>query len=127
MEIVLNAVTWFEIPVVDFDRAKHFYSAIFNYEMPDVMTGSKRMGFFLCSYNEGGVGGAIVKADGFEPSNTGSKIYLNGGDDLSTVLGRVEDAGGKIILPKEYVNREVGFVASFEDPEGNEVYLHSRS
>ena len=35
MEIPKNALSWFEIPVHDFDRARKFYSTIFNYEMPD--------------------------------------------------------------------------------------------
>jgi predicted enzyme related to lactoylglutathione lyase len=34
MEMVTNAINWFEIPVDDFDRAAEFYNKIFNYEMP---------------------------------------------------------------------------------------------
>ena len=34
MEMVTNAISWFEIPVDDFERARTFYSAIFDYEMP---------------------------------------------------------------------------------------------
>jgi predicted enzyme related to lactoylglutathione lyase len=52
-------------------------------------------------------------------------IYLNGGDDLDVVLSKVEQAGGKIILPKTGIGPH-GFMAHFEDSEGNKVALHSR-
>ena len=47
MEMLDNAITWFEIPVTDFERAKKFYSAIYDYQMPDTMVGPVRMGFFF--------------------------------------------------------------------------------
>ena len=46
MEMLDNAITWFEIPVTDFERAKKFYSTIYDYQMPDTMVGSVRHGFF---------------------------------------------------------------------------------
>ena len=35
MEMTVNAISWFEIPVIDFARAKKFYNAIFDFDMPD--------------------------------------------------------------------------------------------
>jgi len=52
-------------------------------------------------------------------------VYLNGGDDLSTVLSKVEQVGGKILLPKTSIGPN-GFKAHFEDSEGNKVGLHTR-
>ena len=71
-----------------------------------------------------GIGGGIVQGPGFEPSDKGSLIYLNGGDDLSGPLSRVEAAGGKIVLPKTSIGPN-GFMAHFIDTEGNKVALHS--
>ena len=51
-------------------------------------------------------------------------VYLNGGDDLNIPLGRVEAAGGKIIMPKTDI-QENGFIAQFIDTEGNRVAFHS--
>jgi len=51
-------------------------------------------------------------------------VYLNGGDDLDVPLGRVEKAGGKILLSKTSIG-ENGFIAHFTDTEGNKVSLHS--
>ncbi|SFD14690.1 hypothetical protein SAMN05518672_101724 [Chitinophaga sp. CF118] len=127
MVIPKNALNWFEIPVNDFDRARKFYSQIFDYEMPESHTGYKRMGFFLYDHNNGGAGGAIVQGTEYLPSQRGTLIYLHAGDDLTTVLNRVEDAGGKIELGKRAVSEEqdLGYYAIIFDTDNNRVALHS--
>jgi len=125
MEMTTNAISWVEIPVTDFERAKSFYSKIFDYEMPEMEMDSYKMGFLLSDQENGGVGGAIVQGEDCEPSKKGSKVYLNGGNDLTVVLNRVEAAGGKIIAPKTEITPEFGFFATFEDTEGNYISLHS--
>lgn len=119
-----NAINWFEIPAKNFDKSCAFYSAILNADIHkmDMPDGSK-MGLFPGT-NPDTVGGAIVAADGYEPSSKGSIVYLNGGNDLSVPLARVEKAGGKIVMPKTAIG-ENGFMAHFTDPEGNRVAFHS--
>lgn len=124
MELPTNAINWFEIPVSDFNRAKKFYSAIYNYEMPEMEMGPVKMGM-LPSEQGGGVGGAICYGEGYEPSEKGARVYLNGGDDLTVVLDRVEAAGGKVVLGKTDIGEGFGFFAFFHDTEGNWVGLHS--
>lgn len=60
MEMFTNAVVWVEIPVINFDRAKLFYSTIYAYQMPEMMMGASRMGFLLFDQLTG-VGAAIVQ------------------------------------------------------------------
>ena len=118
-----NAINWFEIPVTDFDRTKKFYSTLFNAEIQEMPHPEYRYGM-LPADMQNGVGGGIVQGPGFEPSQTGSLVYLNGGDDLSQPLSRVEAAGGKIVLPKTSIGPN-GFMAHIIDSEGNKVALHS--
>ena len=125
MEMLHNAVSWFEIPVIDFERAKRFYSAIYDYEMPEMLMGEAQMGFLPHDMENGGIGGAIVHATDFVPSKEGTRVYLNGGDDLTVVLNRIEAAGGKVIMGKTEITPEYGYFAVFEDTEGNHVALHS--
>ena len=40
MEKMINSIDWFEIPVLNFDRAKEFYSRIYNYEMTETTRNS---------------------------------------------------------------------------------------
>ena len=126
METFKNAISWFEIPVNDFARAKTFYQKIFDFEMPEMEMGPVRMGTLLHDRDGGGVGGAICFGEGYKPAGAdGPKVYLNCGDDLNTVLGRVEGAGGKSIFPKTEIAPDMGHFAFFSDTEGNVVGLYS--
>lgn len=126
MEFTKNAIGWFEVPVTDFDRAKTFYSAIFDFEMPEIDMAGIRMGMFLYDRDNGGIGGAICHGEGYKPAGgDGPKIYLDGGSDLNTVLERVPGAGGQIALPKTEIAPGMGYFAFFSDPEGNVMGLYS--
>lgn len=119
-----NAINWFEIPVLNFERAKQFYSHILDYEMQEMLVNTSRMAF-LPSDPELGVGGAIVQDEGCIPTALGTRVYLNGGNDLQVVLSRVEVAGGEIIVQKTNIGNDFGFFALFQDTEGNHIGLHS--
>lgn len=125
MELIHNAVSWFEIPVADFDRAKNFYSTIYDYQMPEMDMGAVKMGILLHHRDNGGIGGAIVCGEMYVPSKQGARIYLNAGNDVNTVLDRVVPAGGKVILGKSFMGDSMGYIAVIEDTEGNYISLHS--
>lgn len=118
-----NAINWFEIPVENFKRACSFYGEVLNQEVHAQEIMGMQMGFL--HNGQDGVGGAIVQADGYTPSNAGALLYLNGGTDLSDPLARVEKAGGKVVQPKTKISDEVGYMAVFMDTEGNRVAFHS--
>jgi uncharacterized protein len=124
MEMTTNAVSWFEIPASNFERAKAFYSAIFDYDMPVMPMGPVTMGF-LPHEQDKGVGGAIVFGANAVPSTHGTLVYLAGGRDLSAVLSRVSAAGGAVGTEKTAIAPGMGFYAVFTDTEGNAVGLHS--
>lgn len=119
-----NSINWFEIPVKDFKRAKAFYSTLFGTDIQEMPHPTLKYGMLPYDMQNGGVGGGIVEGEGFEPSMTGALVFLNGGDDLSVPLSKIEAAGGKILLPKTSLGPN-GFMAHFSDTEGNKVALHS--
>lgn len=118
-----NAVNWFEIPAADFGRAVAFYSAVLSCEMHQQDMMGAKMGFFPAE--QGSVGGAVVHGEMWKPASDGAIVYLNGGDDLSVPLGRVESNGGKVVMPKTKISDEVGHIGMFIDSEGNRVAFHS--
>lgn len=118
-----NAINWFEIPVVDFGRAKKFYNTIFGFEMEEQKMGDYLMGFFPS--DQSGVSGAICHGEGYKPSAEGTLIYLNADGRIDEVIDRIEKAGGKIVMPKSLVTDDIGYIAYFTDTEGNKVALHS--
>ena len=116
--------SWFEIPAVNFDQAVSFYNSIYGIDMETVSANEYTMAFFPA---DGGVGGAVVCGPGAVPGEAGPLIYLNAGEDLNDVLGRVEEAGGRIIMPKTLISSDTGYFAIFIDSEGNKLALHSKS
>lgn len=123
MSEITHAVNWFEIPVSDFARAKAFYEAVLGRPIETMTMGPSTMGFLSSDPN--GVGGAIVHDENATPSQQGTLVYLNGGDNLAPMLARVEAAGGRIAIPKTEIGNGFGFFAHFVDTEGNKVGLHS--
>jgi predicted enzyme related to lactoylglutathione lyase len=122
-----SAITWFQIPASDIARAKAFYEAIgdFSLEKMDAGPGMEMWGF-PSEWQKGEVGGAVVAGEGAVPSATGTAVFLNANPDLQTMLDRVEDAGGKILMPKTAIGMEgAGHFAMISDTEGNTVGLHS--
>lgn len=121
-----HAVSWFEIPVLDINRAQKFYEAIFDIQMiPMDMPGYEMRLFPLEDPMD--VGGTLVKSDDFHQpsSNSGTLVYLNANPDVQLVLDKIEAAGGKITVPKSEISPEYGHMAVFLDTEGNRVALHS--
>jgi predicted enzyme related to lactoylglutathione lyase len=124
MDMQKNAVSWFEIPVKNFDKARQFYQAIFDFDMPEMQMGPNRMGILL--HEQGaGVGGAIVAGEWYEPNMSGTMVYLSANPDLSAVLERVGKADGNILVPKTNIGDNMGYFAIIQDCEGNRVGLHS--
>jgi hypothetical protein len=124
--VFTNAISWFEIPTTDINRAQKFYEVIFGISMIPLDTPNINMRMFPTE-SPMNIGGALVyNKDFYKPSSTdGPMIYLNGNPDVQNVLDRVEAAGGKIIVPKTQISPEYGYMAAFIDTEGNRIALHS--
>src|SRR5262245_47648525 len=111
MEATANNLNWFEIPVTDMNRAKHFYQVIFSKHMNETEMMGMRMAMFPAENGNGKVHGALVQSEYHKPSMDGVTLYLNGDPDLSSVLEKVESMGGKILMPKTQINSEIGYMA----------------
>ncbi|HZJ03778.1 MAG TPA: VOC family protein [Thermoleophilia bacterium] len=121
-----HAVSWFEIPATDFERAKTFYEKIFGFELAVVDTPVSRVAMFPSKWQEGEIGGSITAGEGYRPAADGPVLYLNAVGDLDGILERVPDAGGQVVLPKTRVEMtDTGEMALFMDSEGNRIGLYS--
>lgn len=116
-------ISIFEIPATDISRAINFYQEILGVKIERMDFPEMQMGLF--PYEEQMVTGVIMKGKDYQPSANGVTIYLNGGDNLQTILDKVETNGGKVIVPKTQHADEVGYFAIFHDSEGNKIGLHS--
>jgi len=118
-----NALNWFEIPVTDLARAKEFYGRVLQADLREESMSGREMA--ILPYENGGVGGALIKGEHLAPSTEGTIVYLNAGDDLAGALSRVEDAGGKVVMGATHLSDQIGSIAMFLDSEGNRMALHS--
>ena len=118
-----NLISIVEIPADSFARAVAFYQSVLDVKIEAIDMQGTQMGLFQA--DEGTVNVALVSGNDYKPADQGTLAYLNGGDDLQTVLDKVEPNGGKIIVPKTPIDPENGFFAMFTDSEGNRMGLHS--
>ena len=123
-----NVITWFEIPVLDTTRAKRFYETILDIEMISRKDGNEEAVFFpynpdVIQATSGRITGVLSKTPRNSPSGNGTLVYINASPDIQTVLDKVEQAGGKVIVPG--TKMQAGFIAVIIDSEGNRIGLHS--
>ncbi|SHG23964.1 hypothetical protein SAMN04488116_0479 [Flagellimonas flava] len=121
-------VGWFEIPVLDMDRAKTFYDTVFEIGIQVQDFGGTLMGWFPWAEGKTGASGSLIlQPDWYTPSKKDGVLVYFSSEDVQTELDRIEAAGGQILKPKTQISPEVGYMALFVDTEGNRIALHSRS
>ncbi|MDI9408259.1 MAG: VOC family protein [Candidatus Pacebacteria bacterium] len=116
-----NPVVYFEIPVLDMERAIQFYSSVFGFDFTTETIHGNEMAFFPLDAKSNGISGGLAKGEIYKPSKEGSLIYFSS-TDIDQTLSKVISAGGKTLFPKTQAG-EYGFVAEFEDSEGNRIGL----
>ncbi|MCB0688061.1 MAG: VOC family protein [Saprospiraceae bacterium] len=118
-----NLINWVEIPVRDMTRAVKFYEGILDCRLNVQDFGELKMAWFPMEQGAPGASGSLVQNDAYNPSYSGSVIYLSV-EDINRTLTLIEQQGPKIINPKRSIG-QFGHVAHFEDTEGNRVALHA--
>ncbi|QPB83730.1 VOC family protein [Pseudoalteromonas rubra] len=118
-----NPVRYFEIPVTDLDRATAFYQAVFGFEFERALIDGHDMALFPSNDQVAGITGALVKGDSYIPSKAGARLYFHT-EDIDATLAKVFSLGGKTLYPKTSICG-FGWVAEFEDSEGNCIALHT--
>ena len=119
-----DAISWFEIPVRDLNRAQRFYETVLDRKLKPETMGDERMAVFPA--DEGRAQGCIHLASRpVEPSAAGTRVYLDYTPSLDAALARVPGAGGRITTPKVALPPGMGYFAHVTDSEGNVVGLHA--
>lgn len=118
-------VGWFEIPVKDMDRAILFYNHVFEIALAKQDFGGLAMAWFPWNETSKGAGGSLIQSDSYTPGHQGTLVYFSS-EDAETEINRVEEAGGKVLQKKTEISPDIGYMALFEDSEGNRIALHSK-
>ncbi len=95
-----HAIDWFEIPVLDMDRAAAFYEVLLGATIRRESAGPNMLGVFDHEGTEA-VGGCLFAGPNAPaPSLDGSLVDLNAGASLDVVVARVAAARGRVICRK---------------------------
>jgi predicted enzyme related to lactoylglutathione lyase len=121
-----SAVSWFEIPVRDLERAQVFYEKLLAKALRRETMGPQMLA--VIPYDEGhGVGGALISGVHIpDPSPNGTLVYLNAEPSLDAAVERAVAAGGRVATPRVELPEGMGCFAHVIDTEGNRVGLHAQ-
>jgi predicted enzyme related to lactoylglutathione lyase len=127
-----NAISWFEIPSLNLEKAQQFYESMLQIKMQLMTMGPSECAVFPYEKAVDGVGGAIMCGSTAPVTATGTGsgvlIYLDGGKhSVDSMLQRAVAAGGRVAMPRTALPPGLGFMASIFDLDGNKVGLHSLS
>ena len=117
-----NPVTYFEIPVTDTERAIEFYHVVFNFQFERDTLDKNEMALFPFAEGSSGINRELAKGETYKPTKNGVVIYFHS-EDIDKTLDLVTQNGGQVLYPKTSIG-DLGFVAEFEDTEGNRIALH---
>lgn len=121
-----NAISWFEIPTTQLDRAQAFYETVLGRPMRREAMGPSMGAVFAYGADEDGVGGALMMGPSAPPvAAGGTLVYLDASPSLDAALQRVLDQGGSIALPRTALPPGMGSFAHISDLDGNRVGLHA--
>ncbi len=118
---MVNPVLYFEIPVTDMERAIGFYQDVLCLQLSRQSVDGYDMAFFPRDDGQPGASGALASGDVYKPSHDGCLIYFDV-TDIDAVLARAVGRGSKVLYSKKNLG-EAGYVAEFEDSEGNRIAL----
>jgi uncharacterized protein len=118
-----NPAGWFEIPVIDMQRAKAFYKKAFELEFEMLEIDACQMAMFPFKHEQPGCSGALVKGEPYKPVEDGIVLYFQCAE-VSERLDKIRVAGGVVLRDKMSIG-EHGFIGLFKDSEGNRLGLHS--
>jgi uncharacterized protein len=118
----MDKVTWFEIPADNVGRASTFYGSVFGWKTSD-MGGGSLMAITTPSDEQGNPddSGAIngdisPRSEGFD-----KPLVVIQTEDIDARLKAVEEAGGKIVLPRKDIAEMNMAWAIVCDTEGNNI------
>jgi len=86
-----NAVVWSEIAVSDLRRATAFYEKLLDGKLKAETFGPYEIALF--PHAADGIGGCLMKGEGYEPSGKGTVTYLAAEPGIDAALKRATAAG----------------------------------
>lgn len=122
-----NPIVHFEIPADDVKRAKRFYEKAFGWKIEK--TGSDAEPYWMVRTTPidkrnmptvpGAINGGLMAR---KPGQTFMNyISVPSIDEMTKII---RENGGSMVMQKQEIGEDMGWIAAFRDPEGNIMGLH---
>lgn len=129
-----NAVSHFEIPADDVERAKNFYTELFGWkitklDMPEDSS-TKGKPYYMIHAGETDENGMLKNPGeingGMMERAHPTQCFMNyiSVENIDEMLEKIEAKGGTICMPKTEIGEGMGWIACFKDTENNIMGLH---
>ena len=114
-----NSIVHFEIPADDLKRARKFYEKALGWKISDPWN----MNYFLVETKQKGEDGIN---GGLMPRKNPGQTFMNyiSVASIDAASKKVEKAGGVIVMAKTEIGQGMGWIAAFQDTEGNIMGFH---
>jgi uncharacterized protein len=109
-----NPVNFFQITAADGGPLQTFYKQVFAWK-----TSAGPSGMMMVAPEKGGIAGGVGASQNGASSVA---VYIDVAD-VNGHLGKVEEAGGKTVMPPMELPEGMGTIAGFLDPAGNWIGL----
>jgi uncharacterized protein len=117
-----NAIVHFEIPADNVARATAFYQKVFGWTIKPYPTPPGEEYYSVVTRKKGapGIDGGLMQRKMPDQPFT-NYINVTSIDEMNRV---VEASGGTIVMPKQEIGPNMGWISLFKDPENNTIGLH---
>ena len=116
-----NRAVWFDIPVVNLERATSFYANVLAVNVDQ--QSFEDFQFSVIEHKDGNGGCLVPNPD--DVTEKGIMLYLNAHGRLREAVEKVKEFGGRITEDVHSIGPH-GFRAIIVDSEGNRIVLHSQ-
>ncbi len=115
-------LVWFDIPVIDMDRATPFYESVLNCKVKRQNIKDAKVG--VLHFEDIDPPGCLWETDQEQPSSSGFMPYFSVQGRMDEALIHVPENGGRIIQSRHSMGA-YGYRSIIRDTEGNRLVLHS--
>jgi predicted enzyme related to lactoylglutathione lyase len=130
---------WFEIPVLNLNRAIHFYTKVFGLKITSAVLLDTEYG--LIEKIKNSVSGVLVKKENHIPGNGIIFFFyaISMADALSQVMNcegqiikgktliKQKNETGDVMINNNLIDNNIGYFAEILDSEGNKLCIYSNS
>lgn len=115
---------WFEIPVRHFEESVRFYTRLFQRRLSIQSLNGTKVALIPAANHQSYAGVLIHCPSSFSPAPSPMR-YIHSVKKLDTVFERIVEGEGTILSPFCLVRKDLGYIATFRDPEGNTIAIHT--